>query len=224
MHKWFVYKTFDEASKAAADFIATRIQASIQKNDICHVILPGGNTPADCLSHLAKKNLPWNKIHWYPGDERCYPAGHVDRNDVMLEKNLWSHLADTHIHKIPAELGAEEGARVYRDVISAVDKFDIAFLGMGEDGHSASLFPENEALDDSRSVVAVYHSPKAPAERVSLSINTLKNAQCRLVLTAGATMADILARIKKGESLPIKNLGDINWYVDEAAVNDRQEN
>ncbi|MDH5735557.1 MAG: 6-phosphogluconolactonase, partial [Gammaproteobacteria bacterium] len=131
MHQWFVYTEFNEASKAAADFLSSKIKASIAKKDICHVILPGGNTPAICLAHLAEKKLPWNKIHWYPGDERCYPLGHAERNDVMLEKNLWSQLPDTHIHTIPAELGAEQAADIYREIIKPVDNFDIAFLGMG---------------------------------------------------------------------------------------------
>ncbi|MCW8910244.1 MAG: 6-phosphogluconolactonase [Gammaproteobacteria bacterium] len=218
MHQWNVYKTFDEASKAAADFIATQIQASIAQNNSCHVILPGGNTPAVCLSYLAKKFLPWNKVHWYPGDERCVPSGHADRNDVMLEKNLWSHLDDTHAHIIPAELGAEEAASVYRDMISHIKQFDIAFLGLGEDGHTASLFPDNKALNDTRSVVPVYHSPKPPAERVSLSMSTLRNTPCRIVLVGGPTKAEIIARIKQGETLPINSLGDIYWYLDEAAV------
>jgi 6-phosphogluconolactonase len=218
MHKWFVYNEFDEASKAAADFLATTIAAGIQQRGVCHVILPGGNTPALCLSYLASKALAWDKVHWYLGDERCYPSGHADRNDVMLEKNLWSRIPGTKIHPMPAELGAEEAARVYREVISAVDYFDVAFLGMGEDGHTASLFPHNAALQDERSVIPVYGSPKAPDERVSLSMATLRNARCRMVLTAGSAKADIITRIKKGELLPINCLGDINWYVDEAAV------
>jgi 6-phosphogluconolactonase len=218
MHEWFVYSEFDDASKAAADFIAEKIEASIKKKGVCHVILPGGNTPAQCLTYLANKKLPWNQVQWYLGDERCYPSGHADRNDVMLQNNLWSKIPNTIIHRIPAELGAEEAAKVYREVISAVESFDIAFLGMGEDGHTASLFPDNEALHDSRSVIPVKNSPKMPSERVSLSMETLRKAVCRMVLTGGFGKADVITRIKKGELLPINSLGDINWYVDKAAV------
>lgn len=218
MHKWLVFSEFDDASKAAADFIADQIEASIEKKGVCHVILPGGNTPAPCLGYLANKKLPWSQINWYLGDERCYPSGHADRNDVMLQNNLWSKIPNAIIHRIPAELGAEAGAKVYREDISAVESFDIAFLGMGEDGHTASLFPENEALNDTRSVIPVYNSPKAPSERVSLSINTLSKAGCRIVLTGGIAKANVITRIKNGELLPINYLGDINWYVYEAAV------
>ena len=216
MHKWNIYKDLDEASKFAADFIASNINKSIQQRDICYVILSGGNTPAHCLNILAGKPIAWSKVHWYLADERCYPSGHAERNDLMLKKNLWSIISETNIHVIPSELGAEEAARVYRDIIKDIEYFDIAFLGVGEDGHTASLFPDNKALLDTRSVVPVYDSPKPPSDRVSLSFNTLKQSHCKLVLASGADKAPIISRIKAGELLPINTLGDINWYVDEA--------
>lgn len=218
MHQWFVYNDFEQAAKAAADFLASQIEASIKQQGVCHVVLPGGNTPATCLGHLANKTLPWDRVHWYPGDERCYPSGHAERNDVMLEQHLWSHLHNTNVHIIPTELGAEAAAAMYRDVISALEHFDIAFLGVGEDGHTASLFPDNKALHDTRTVIPVYDSPKPPSERVSLSVDTLRKTPCKIVLAGGVAKAPIIARIKAGESLPINCLGDINWYVDEAAV------
>jgi len=225
MHKWFVYTQFDDASKAAADFLADRIKISIHKNGVCHVVLPGGNTPAVCLSYLAEKDLPWEKINWYLGDERCYEVGHVDRNDLMLDNNLWSRIGETNIHVIPAEQGADLAAKLYRETIAAIDSFDIVFLGMGEDGHTASLFPDNEALNDDRSVVPVFNSPKAPDERVSLGVETLKNAKTRMVLASGISKASIIKRIRSAEPLPINSIGDIRWYVDEAAIsedNDRK--
>lgn len=218
MHKWFVYSEFDQASKAAADFLADKIEASIQQNGICHVVLPGGNTPKICLVYLAEKNLPWEKVHWYPGDERCLPAGDAERNDVMLEKNFWSRLPKQNFYRIPAELGADKAAEIYREIIGSVQCFDIAFLGMGEDGHTASLFPNNDALYDESPVVAVHNAPKAPGDRVSLSNRTLRHARCRVVLAGGAAKADVIARIKQDEALPINCLGDINWFVDEAAM------
>lgn len=218
MHKWNVYKEFDEASKAAANFIATNIKECIHDKGICHVVLSGGNTPARCLNYLATKSIVWEKVHWYLADERCYPKGHAERNDLMLQNNLWSLISAANIHVMPAEQGAQQATIVYRDTIKAIDNFDIAFLGVGEDGHTASLFPGNAALDDLNSVVAVFNSPKAPDERVSLSIETLRNTSCRLVLAGGEGKAPIISRIKSGELLPINSLGDISWFVDEAAV------
>lgn len=213
MHNWLVYDDFDSVSKAAADFMADKINACLAQKDICYVALPGGNSPVKCLGYLAEKKIPWHKVHWYLGDERCYPSAHEDRNDVMLDKAFWSLLGKTNIHRIPSELGAEQAAEVYRDEISSFDHFDIVFLGMGEDGHTASLFPDNAALDDSRSVVPVYHSPKPPEHRVSISIGTLKKAQCRIVLLSGRSKAPVIKRIKENEPLPINRIGKINWFV-----------
>lgn len=217
MHKWNVYKEFDEASKAAADFLASKISDCIEKNAVCHVALSGGNTPARCLNNLATNSISWEKVHWYLADERCYPEGHEERNDLMLRKNLWSLISDTNIHIIPAELGAEEAAAKYRDIVSSIEYIDIIFLGIGEDGHTASLFPDNKALLDSRTVVPVYDSPKRPNERVSLSINMIKKSPCKVVLAGGDSKAAIISRVKNGEPLPVNSVGSINWYMDEAA-------
>lgn len=209
-----VYDDFECASKAAADFIADKINESLSEKDICYVALPGGTSPIKCLGYLAAKNIPWQKVHWYLGDERCYPVGHDERNDVMLDNCFWTLLEQTNIHRIPTELGAEQAAEVYRDKISSFNHFDIAFLGMGEDGHTASLFPDNAALKDPRSVVPVYHSPKPPEHRVSLSVDTLKKAKYRIVVTTGISKLPLIRRIKDNEPLPINLIGDINWFTD----------
>lgn len=218
MHNWLVYDDFDSASKAAADFMTDNINECLSQRDVCYVALPGGNSPVKCLGYLAAKDIPWHKIHWYLGDERCYPSGHAERNDLMLDNYFWSLLGKTNIHRIPTELGAEKAAEHYREEINAVDYFDIAFLGIGEDGHTASLFPDNAALDDSRTVIPVYNSPKPPSDRVSLSQETLGKARCRVVLACGSAKSSIIKRIKEGESLPINCIGDINWFIDQDAL------
>ena len=218
MHEWFVFDDFDKASKVAADYIAEKIELAIKERDNCHVALPGGNTPKTCLKYLADKKISWSKVHWYLGDERCYPSGHADRNDVMLDNNLWSRLPDANIHRILSELGAENAARLYAKEIINIKCFDIVFLGIGEDGHTASLFPDNDALKDERAVVPVFNSPKAPSDRVSLSVKTLQQAKCRVVLCSGSGKAEITSQIKNGDVLPINQIGDVNWFVDKEAV------
>lgn len=217
MHQWNVYSEFEEASAQVADFIASNIESCIKEKGICHVILPGGNTPVTSLKLLAEKPVEWKKVHWYLGDERCLPQNDPERNDRMLDINLWSKIKDTHIHRISAELGAELAASHYREEIKNIIYFDIAYLGMGEDGHTASLFPSSKALSDQRSVIPVYHSPKPPSDRVSLSIDTLRKTMIKVVLVAGKSKAEIISRIKSGESLPVNLIGDIHWFIDEAA-------
>jgi len=218
MHNWIVSSSVESASKAAADFMAEKIEQCIAQKNICHVALPGGNTPGKCLNFLAEKKLPWKQIHWYVGDERCFPKGHAERNDTMLEKELWSKLPASHSHSIPAELGAEKAAAAYCKKVQDIDAFDIVFLGVGEDGHTASLFPGNPALKDKRSVVPVFNSPKPPSDRVSFSLNTLGKAKCRLILAVGKSKSSILSKIKQGEEFPVNRIGDIDWFVDQAAI------
>jgi len=218
MHQWNIYNNFDSASVAAAEFIADKIKQCCQQQDQCHVVLPGGNTPASCLSELASMNLPWERIHWYVGDERVCAKDDEQRNDLMLEKNFWSKLPAGNFHTIATELGMEQAIDEYTDVINKVEKMDIAFLGLGEDGHTASLFPDNKALENTSSVVAVYDSPKPPPLRVSLGLSYLRESKLKMILAAGAGKAAVLKSIKQGVDFPVNKLGDIHWFVDQQAM------
>jgi len=219
MHTWHTFDSTELAAQAAASRIAKLIELSLQQNNICHIALPGGNTPAKCFHYLSQKNINWKQIHWYLGDERCLPVGHAERNDVMIQQHLWSKIQapDKTIHTIPAELGATEAAEKYAAVMNNII-LDIAFLGMGEDGHTASLFPDNIALNNSTCVVPVFNAPKPPAERVSLSVATLLRAKNRIVLTTGDSKRQAIAQIKNRVDLPVNRIGDIEWFVDVAAL------
>jgi 6-phosphogluconolactonase len=107
---------------------------------------------------------------------------------------------------------------LYRNTIGEIQAFDIAFLGMGEDGHTASLFPGNQALHDEHSVVAVRQSPKPPDERVSMGISTLKKARCRIVLASGEDKQAVIAQVRAGDELPVNLIGDIEWFIDKDAA------
>ncbi len=216
------FRCHDDAgtlARAAAEHLAGRIRECLDRADVCRVALPGGNTPARCLALLAQASLPWERVHWYLGDERCYPAGHAGRNDVMLEAQLWSRIdaAAGNRHPIAAELGPEPAAALYSDEIRAAGRLDIVLLGMGEDGHTASLFPGNAALGDTRPVVPVHHAPKPPPERVSLGLATLQAAGERIVLVAGRDKHAALQRVRAGERLPIALAGPLLWFIDAEA-------
>lgn len=218
MHNWHTFASPELAAQAAAEFIADLIKQSLQKNALCHVALPGGSTPARCFNYLSQQNIDWQRVHWYLGDERCLPVGHAERNDVMVHQHLWSKIQATPqtIHTIPAELGAEIAAAEYASVINGVT-LDIALLGMGEDGHTASLFPGNIALENQYSVAPVFNAPKPPANRVSLGITTLHRARHRVVLTTGESKYPAIAQIRNQADLPVTRIGDIEWFIDVAA-------
>ncbi len=215
-----IFKTPEAVAQAAADYLFQQIKTCVSEKGQCHVVLPGGSTPARCLELLAEKPLPWKNIHWYPGDERCYPAGHAERNDTMIADKLFSlreHVIDN-FHIIPAELGPELGAEHYAKLIDATGGFDIVVLGMGEDGHTASLFPGNVALDDKRSVVPVYNAPKPPDERISIGLTMLRNAAECIVIATGKNKREALTKLKEGAVLPVGLVEANIWLIDEAAA------
>ncbi len=219
-----VFKTPEDVARAVADYLYQQIKNCVAKKARCNVVLPGGTTPARCLELLAEKSLPWNKIHWYPGDERCYPAGHAERNDTMITEKLFSQKAQAgknvptqNLHVIPAELGPEKGAEKYADVINSITALDIVVLGMGEDGHTASLFPDNIALEDPRSVVPVYQAPKPPAERISIGLNKLRDAGECIVIATGGNKREALTKLNAGALLPVVLVKPDTWFLDRDA-------
>lgn len=220
MNNFKVYENPEAVAQAAADYIFLQVNACVEKKGQCRVVLPGGSTPARCLELLAEKALPWNYIHWYPGDERCYPIGNAERNDTMIMQKLFSKQKNgsENFHPIPAELGARQGAEKYAALLDAAGDMDIVILGMGEDGHTASLFPGNVALADKSSAVAVYDAPKPPSERISMGLMTLKKAGECIVIATGSSKYEALTKIKAGAMLPVVSVEPDVWFVDEAAV------
>lgn len=220
MSEFKVFPDNESLARSAADYLYDRIQDCLARQTLCHVALPGGRTPARCLELLAELPLPWDRVHWYLGDERCYPAGHAQRNDTLVREHLWSKIdaPEANRHPIPAELGPEAAAAAYAGVIQAIGTLNIVVLGMGEDGHTASLFPDNAALEDERLAVPVYDAPKPPAERVSLGITALQAANERVALVTGGSKREALQRLRDGEQLPIARLGPITWFIDEDAA------
>ena len=208
MEDFRIFADAEAVAQAAAKFLSDQIATCVNTKGICHIALPGGSTPARCLELLSSKDLPWNNIHWYLSDERCYPQAHPERNDSMIDQNFWSRIETPaeNLHPIPAELGAEPAAKKYSELINQIDCLDIVVLGMGEDGHTASLFPGNP------------DSPKPPPQRVSLGLTTIQSARQRIVLVSGRGKHEALVRIKQGVQLPVSRIGATHWFVDEAAA------
>ena len=217
------FKVFDNeetVAREAATYLFQQINKCVDLKGECHVVLPGGTTPARCLELLADMPLPWKHIHWYPGDERCYPEGHAERNDTMMLDKLFRGIKDrmVNFHPIPAELGPEQGAERYAQLINNTGDFDIVVLGMGEDGHTASLFPGNPALEDSGSVVPVHNAPKPPDERISLGLTVLRNAGECIVIATGNNKREALTKLREGVVLPVSLVEPDVWFADEAAI------
>ncbi len=173
---------------------------------------------------LAVEPMHWYKWHVYFGDERCLPPKHPDRNSFQAMQALLTHvpISVENIFEPPAELGPVEAASRYNSVLAKVGTFDLVLLGVGEDGHTASLFPGHEIGDikDAPSVLPVFDAPKQPPERISLSAQRLSRTQEVLFLVTGEGKRDAVSRWKKGEDLPVSRIQaekGITVFVEEAA-------
>ena len=185
-----------------------------------HLVLAGGETPRRCYEKLRDLAIDWARIQLYIGDERCLPKGDAQRNDTMIRTTLLEYIAipPGNIHFIPSELGAPAAASAYSNMLEQVATLDMVLLGMGEDGHTASLFPDNPATESAALAVPVFNSPKPPPERVSLGMDTLSKAQQKLFLVAGAGKRNALEQMSRGVLLPAARVENAEWHIDRAAL------
>ncbi len=215
-----VFAGANELGRAAAELTAQAAAGAIAVRGAFHLVLAGGNTPRHCYKMLRDMGVDWPHVHIWFGDERCLPVGDAERNDRMADEALLAHVAIpiSQIHRMAAELGPEEGARLYAEELAIAPVMDMLHLGMGEDGHTASLFPGHATLSDARLALPVFNSPKPPPERVSMGLSVLNAARQKVILAAGAGKREPLARIGKGERLPVAMIEDALWLLDKAAA------
>ena len=223
--KWTVYNDSGELAGAVTQSIIELAEQAIRERDAFLIVLAGGSTPAAIYRLLSRAACDWKKWHVYFGDERCVPRGAEDRNDSMA-RDLWLDHVDIpteQIHPIPAELGARAGADSYAETLAGVGDFDLTLLGMGEDGHTASLFPGDPAGAglQAADVLAVMGAPKPPPERISLSANRLSRSKAVKVLVTGAGKREAVAGLRRGDDIPICTIAPaagLDVLLDEAAA------
>lgn len=138
-----VFPNPETLARVLADDLVQHIRTAVAARGVCHCVFPGGRSPRRVLELLREQDLPWKALHLYPSDERCVPLGDSERNDRLIAELFLGQvpLPPTHLHSIPAELGPEEGATWFSQLLAQTPPFDIALLGVGPDGHTASLFP-----------------------------------------------------------------------------------
>lgn len=201
---WRILDTPAGVAAAAVECLLTAAQAAIAARGRFRVVLAGGRTPELAYRLLAEEKADWARWELYLGDERCLPEDHAERNSRLIERAWLSRIPQelARVHFIPAERGPAAGAAGYAPGIAAAVPFDLILLGVGEDGHTASLFP-GPRLDPEAWVVPVWDAPKPPSERVSLGLRALRATRRLLVLATGADKRVALGRWRAGEDLPI---------------------
>jgi len=212
--QWVRFDTAADVAAAAADTIEEHSRHAIQHRGEFKIVLAGGTTPAACYELLAQRSLQRDKWKLFYGDERCLPLSDPLRNHQMV---IASGLADkVGRHFImPAETDVDKAAAEYQGLIQDQIPFDIVLLGMGKDGHTASLFPGKPwaGAPPDQLVIPVDNAPKPPANRISLTRHALQNCLQMLVLVTGESKKPALKKWRKGGTLPIAQVADINQAV-----------
>ena len=192
---------------ALADAVCAEADRAIGAHGVFHLVLAGGSTPIALYRELAARNAGDSRWHIWFGDERCLPPDHAERNSVMAEAAWLSGSAIPPENRlpIPAERGAETAAADYAVLLAAAPTFDLVLLGMGEDGHTASLFPGHawSTAPGSPAVLAVHDAPKPPSDRVSLSAARLSDSRRVWFIISGTGKSDAVTRLRNGAALPV---------------------
>lgn len=206
--RWHVYPNLDELAARAAHAIARCANESIAARNRFDMVLAGGATPRSVYKKLRGADTDFKKWQVWFGDERCLPLRHRDRNDTMARAALLDHTAipEHQIAAISAERGPEEAAREYAGLIAGIVQFDLVLLGLGEDGHTASLFPGQDWGTDSNrpTVLPIRGAPKPPAERVSLSAWRLSRAKRVFFTVAGAAKREAINAWRSKKPIPAR--------------------
>lgn len=213
-----------ELPVTAALAVAALLRAAIAERGAASIALAGGTTPRAMHEVLATlPDIAWDRVAVYFGDERCVPPNHADSNFRMAEESLLTRvpIPATNVHRMLGELADRHAAaRAYAALLPPA--LDVIVLGIGEDGHTASLFPGSPALDEREQLVLPVIGPKPPPERLTLTPPALERARRLVMLAGGAGKAEAVARALTGpydpRATPAQLARGGDWLVDRAAA------
>ena len=219
--KWRVFADAQTLVTQLADALCEVAEDAIHACGAFHLVLAGGRTPQALYRELSKRRAGDAHWHIWYGDERCLPIDDPARNSQMAE-TAWlasSAIPPQQRAAIPGELGANVATAEYRHRLEGIEHFDLTLLGLGEDGHTASLFPGGNW--EGGDVIAVYDAPKPPPMRVSLSPTRLSRSQRVWFIVTGADKCEAIARWKSNAPLPaacVSGLAETLVWLDQAAA------
>jgi 6-phosphogluconolactonase len=231
-----IFPTLDALSATAASAISELARNAISERGQFTIALSGGNTPRVLYEILAKDYnaaMDWSHVHFFFGDERFVPQDDPASNYRMVKESLIEHLPipQENIHPINTTFASpEEAAADYSSIILSffsqeVPSFDLILLGLGNDGHTASLFPGMSEQEMKEGIAIATRSPVAPLDRISISLSILQNARNVFFLVAGEEKKQILKSVltdvgnpaSKYPAARVSPRGQLMWFTDEAA-------
>ena len=232
-----IFDNLEELSQYAAKQFAQQAAKSISERGQFLVALNGGSTPTRLFQLLAtdfRDKVDWSKTHVFWGDERSVSPDDPESSFGQARESLLSHvpIPDSNIHRIQGELGSAEASKEYSETLknfasfpSDVPRFDLVYLGMGEDGHTASLFPGSPLNVSEPTMPVTAHYQDRPANRVTLTPIVFNSARMVAFMATGEkkanTLAEVLSDRYNPEQYPAQRIdpkdGKLIWLVDEAA-------
>ena len=236
-----IYDDKSALTQAAADYVLACFDDAVATHDYFALALSGGSTPRALYVRLAKliheRGIDASKLRVFWGDERTVPPDHAESNFRMAQETLLEPAAipSENVYRMRGELPPEQAAADYesvlRDFFGAEERFDLVLLGMGDDGHTASLFPHTPALSETERLVVANYVPKLETWRITLTAPAINSAAHVAFLVAGSAKATPLQAVLEGphrpDELPSQLIqpvgGDLVWLVDRAAAADLQE-
>lgn len=233
-----IFDTAEDVARAAADYFIAVALSSISTAGRFSVALAGGSTPRRTYQLLAteeyRNRLPWSQVHIFFGDERSVSATHADSNYRMAEEAMISLLPipAPNVHRMVGEGDAVANASLYEGELQTFfdgaswPRLNLVLLGMGDDGHTASLFPGTEALSEARAWVVANWVEKLKTYRITLTAPAINHAANIVFLVAGAGKAERLPEVLRGARNPLRLpsqliqpvAGELVWLVDKAAA------
>lgn len=246
------YPNLELLSSAAAEFICSFANERVHKSGLFTIVLSGGKTPKSLYENLAAPpyaaKIPWPHIHLFWGDERCVPGDHPESNFSMAFRALISRvpIPSQNVHRIPAEIEPpEDAAKTYEKILreffrssnthsnfphggGLFPSFDLILLGVGGDGHTASLFPGDQALEETKRWVTAVRTPHGspPVARITLTLPLINRGRCIVFLVSGSGKREVLRSIlddpdsaaRRYPAARVSTDGRVVWLIDDEAL------
>jgi 6-phosphogluconolactonase len=214
-----IFATENETFMAAAAAVTKVVGLSISKNQTSNVILAAGNSISKTLSLLSSVDADWSNVNWYLADERCVDAESNLRNDKQIADVLKNSLGARYgrMFSPSSYLTPKEAAAEYASRIEQINMFDLCLLGMGSDGHIASLLPNHRALSSNRVCCEILDSPNPPAQRITLTLKMFAQVKNRILVMAGPSKSSAVAEYTTNPKSPVRLYDPTAIFADQAA-------
>jgi 6-phosphogluconolactonase len=214
----------EEYAARAADTIAEEIRTAVARRGACSLALAGGMTPRPVYAELARlPNVPWDAVEIYFGDERAVGPAHPRSNYAAARRYLLQRapISDLRVHRMPGERpDLQAAARFYAELLP--DSLDVLLLGVGVDGHVASIFPLSEAVEPGGERVRVVRAPVSRERRLTITTRVIREARTVIVLARGRTKAKAVQHALRSRlpvrRCPARAAAGATWIVDEEAA------